>query len=370
MITIKEIPIRTMISGLTHKLSVIDYKVQDAQCNVFFQAGIHAAEMQGVAIINALRQFLQQNPLPFNFRMVPFANPFAMDIKVGEYTYGRFDAKTGDNWNRSFANLLVPIAHLDKLDVKQQIRQYEGLSFKAACAEFQKVLLERLELYTQQTLAPHEHLAAILHKEAIDADFSFDLHNDSISRSYIYAPSYLNNERLKHFNSDYFIFTAKEPSACFNQAIFYPWWQFTDAWNEIVGDSQVPPKHAFTYETGNKEAFNANKAKETLQGIINYIANTQRPVADKAKYGCYENDYFRIRSPQGGLVDYNDQQLGKIHQANETLGKLHTLDSVLGKAQSQNINYPQKTILLTRASSASVHQGDEVFKVMSNIFEI
>ena len=370
MITIKEIPIRTTISGLTHKISVIDYQVKDAEFTVFLQAGIHAAEMQGIAIINELHYFLKHNTLPFNIKMIPFANPFAMDIKIGEYTFGRFDAKTGDNWNRSFKNLLEPIAHLEALDVDAQVKQYQQLSFKQACIKFEKTLQQRLALHANQTLAPHQHLAAILHKEAISADFSFDLHNDSISCSYIYAPSYLNNKRLKHFNSDYFIFTPNEPSACFNQAIFYPWWQFTDAWNALTGESHTPPKHAFTYETGNKESFCLNSAKHLLKGILDYITHKKTPTNERTRYGCYEHDYFRLRSPQGGLVDYDDQRLGKPSQANQSLADIHTLDSILGKKQTQSITCSQQNILLTRVSSASVHQGDEVFKVMVNYFKL
>ncbi len=337
---------------------------------MYLQAALHAAETNGIALIKAMREFLEKNDFPYNVTLVPFANPFAMDIKIGEYTYGRFDTKTGENWNRGFKNLLMPVCGLDKIDLQEFVVKYQNQGFDQLCQAFHKLLSKRLQVCIQHDIAPHEKLANTLHKLALDADFSFDLHCDSISVPYIYAPSYLKDKRLCHFISDYFIFTPNEPSGCFNQAIFYPWWQLITYWNELTGEEQQSPKHAFTYEMGNKETFDSKSAQNLLNGMIAYIQNNNIPETQDKKYGCQEADFFRVRASLGGIIEYDDAQLGKIHNKHVKLGSLHTQSSILGIQEAIEITLPIDAILLTRTSSATMHEGDEVFKVMSNYFKI
>ncbi|QIW10587.1 succinylglutamate desuccinylase/aspartoacylase family protein [Francisella sp. LA112445] len=367
---IREVPLRKTISGLSHSLSVIEYTVDKPKASIYMQAALHAGELNGIAIIQALQAYLKENPVDFNFKLIPFANPFAMDVKVGEYTYGRFDAKTGDNWNRGFKNLLEPIADKPKINLERFIYDNSTDSFDLVCSKFTSLLKKRLELLLSLDLAPYERLAALLHYEAIDADFSFDLHNDSISVPYIYAPDYLNTKRLKHFNSDYFVLTPNEISTCFNQAIFYPWWQLTDTWNKIKNDNKLPPKHAFTYETGNKEDFDLCTAKKLLSGILAYIGGDTVP-AGAIKYACYERDFFRIRAQNGGLIDYDDSKLGQVLTSDERIAQLYTKEHIVSGNAPIEIKAPcDRSVLITRTSSSSVHEGDEVAKVMSNIFNI
>ncbi|WP_440992727.1 hypothetical protein [Cysteiniphilum litorale] len=370
MINIREIPFRTTISGLTHSISVIEYKHPQAKANIYMQAALHAAESNGIALIYLLREYLETHDFPYNVTLVPFANPFAMDIKIGEYTYGRFDAKTGENWNRGFKNLLTAHAGLEKIDLDAFVEKYQDQGFDTLCQRFSELLSARLAVSLQNDTAPHERLANILHDLALAADFSFDLHCDSISAPYIYAPSYLHSARLKHFNSNAFILTPNEPSGCFNQAIFYPWWQLTDCWNGITGDNKTPPKHAFTYEMGNKESFDLKNAKHLLEGVLEYINNSANVKNTSSKYACYEQDFSRVRAPIGGMVDYQDNLLGLLQKPNTSLATIYDKNSILGVGKPQVLSVPHEALLLTRTSSATVHEGDEVLKVMANCFDI
>ena len=370
MINIREIPLRTTISGLTHSISVIEYKHPKPRANIYMQAALHAAESNGIALVYLLREYLETHDFPYNVTLVPFANPFAMDIKIGEYTYGRFDAKTGENWNRGFKNLLEAHAGLDKIDLEDFVKTYQDQSFDVLCQRFSQLLRTRLAVSLHNDIAPHEKLANILHDLALTPDFSFDLHCDSISAPYIYAPSYLHSARLRHFNSNAFVLTPNESSGCFNQAIFYPWWQLTDCWNRITGDNKVPPKHAFTYEMGNKESFDLKSAKHLLDGILEYIKNPMDAKNTGKKYACYEHDFSRVRAPIGGMVDYQDGLLGVLQKPNTPLAAIYDKNSILGIGKPQVLSVPHETLLLTRTSSASVHEGDEVLKVMANCFDI
>lgn len=370
MITIREIPLRKTISGLSHTISVMEYNHPKAQGKVYMQASLHAAENNGIALIYLLRQYLETSKFPFNVTLVPFANPFAMDVKIGEYTYGRFDTKTGENWNRSFKNLLLPYANLPAIDLKVFVKEHQEQGFEVLCQSFAKVLSTRLANCLKNDTAPHEKLANILHKLALDTDFSFDLHCDSISAPYIYVPSYLSSPRLRHFNSNAFVLMKNEPSNCFNQAIFYPWWQLIECWNHLTGDKKIPPKHSFTYEMGNKESFDLKIAPLLLNGILNYISNIKNVKKSGGKYACYECDFSRVRAPVGGMVDYQDDLLDSLQKANVPLATIYDKNSIFGVGKPHIVSLPHASVLLTRTSSASVHEGDEVLKVMTKCFEI
>ncbi|MDC2888173.1 succinylglutamate desuccinylase/aspartoacylase domain-containing protein [Psychrosphaera algicola] len=73
-----------------------------AQRTVYIQSAVHAAEMQGSAVILKLIQKLQECHLNANFVLVPNCNPFGRTQRAGEYLQGRFDATNGNNWNRFY----------------------------------------------------------------------------------------------------------------------------------------------------------------------------------------------------------------------------------------------------------------------------
>jgi len=85
-----------MASGA--KLTVPVYRYECAQnCsqadqqnkapNVYIQANMHGAEVQGNAVIFQLLELLKHCDIQSNLTLVPYANPVACNHKNGEYTY-------------------------------------------------------------------------------------------------------------------------------------------------------------------------------------------------------------------------------------------------------------------------------------------
>ncbi len=361
----KYIPVRTLASGHEYGLDVYTFEPEKSWGTVYFQAALHGAEVQGIGVIHQLMQFLKKEQFPYTVKVVACANPQALDTKMGEYTYGRFDPKTGVNWNRGFKNLLEASPFFEVFDLEGFVQAHRKEDFSSVCQTFEAKLRERLMVLLDHPLAPEEKLALTLHAEALEADYCFDLHCDSVSVPYIYLPSYLVTKRLKHFKSCYFIETPCEFSPCFNQALFFPFWKLTHCWNMQTGQDQVPPKHSFTYELGSKESLDMEAAKELMTGIVRYVLNKE-DANKKDYYVCQEKDYVRLRALKGGLVDYQDALLGRAVCSGQPLAQLFSKEDLVSGKEGQSIVCDQESVLLTRTSSSVLHEGDEVVKVMTH----
>jgi predicted deacylase len=358
--------LKTLASGHAYELTFYQSSASKPKARVYMQAALHGAEIQGVAVIRHLQERLARADLPFDFKVLPLANPAAFDTKMGEYGYGRFDPRTGMNWNRGFVNLLSASDFFEAFECESFINTHVQLGYDQAIHVFERALKERLDILVNASAGqpPETQLALILHQEALDADYIFDLHCDSISKPYLYAPQYLLNKRLLNFTAQHFITTPCRFSPCFNQAVFYPFWYFTEQWNAHTGETNVSPKKAFTYELGSKESYCSETAKTTLDGILNYVTNAHNPVSQA--WWCTEDDYHRLRAPRGGIFELSCE-LGKVHLEKEDIGVLHTFP---GQEAGIAITYDDAFIPLTVTASPVVHQGDELVKIMTRYQEV
>tara|TARA_B000000565_G_scaffold255858_1_gene238386 strand:- start:29253 stop:30362 length:1110 start_codon:yes stop_codon:yes gene_type:complete len=361
--------LKTLASGHIYNLTYCQYTVPKPESKVYMQAALHGAEIQGLAVIRQLQKRLKEIVVPFDFKLLPLANPSAFDTKMGEYGYGRFDPRTGVNWNRGFTNLLVASEFFDAFDCDAFISEHANLGFEHAFRAFEKAMQERIDTLVEKSThqAPEVQLALILHQEALEADYIFDLHCDSISKPYVYTPQYLIDKRLRNLTAQHFIATPCEFSPCFNQAIFYPFWVFTEKWNQKKGENQVSLKHAFTYELGSKERYCSFAAEEAVTGLLSYISDVGDTNTNSQAWWCAESFYKRLRAPCGGVFE-KACELGKIHLAQEPIGQLHQLSEE--SLENSVITYDKDFIPLTITASPVVHQGDEVAKLMTQYHEV
>ena len=68
---------------------------------------MHGAEHPGNAALYQLLNYLESNDIKGSIRIIPTANPLAINTKIGPNTIGTFNAWTGDNWNLSYYNFTV-----------------------------------------------------------------------------------------------------------------------------------------------------------------------------------------------------------------------------------------------------------------------
>lgn len=368
---VQQVSLRTLASGQNVKIDIIEYKAAESRGKVYMQAALHGAEVQGIAVIYQWLCALQEQSFPYDVTFVPFANPTATDTKIGEYGYGRFDPKTGENWNRGFKNLLGPSPTHGNFDLPEFVRAFSSGGFLAACESFRNELKERLASWksVEPSLAPYESLALLLLSLAQDAEYCFDLHCDSHSVPYLYIPSYMVTGRLKKLNCFYVVQTPCDFSPDFNQALFYPWWSFTNCWNQIHKTQEDPPVRSMTYEMGFKDKIDLCHAKQQMHGMMNYILDSPGETQQKTYVSDVQN-FIRLRAPCGGLVNYMPEKLGCVIPAEEFLAQILSRQHILNRDTPQSIKITVPSIPLTQTASSIVHQGDEILKVMTNFFEL
>lgn len=363
----EKIPLRHLSAGTEVFLTVWHLDSEKPGPTVYLQAALHAGEIQGIGVIYALRSFLEKNPFCGKFIFVPLANPFALSLKLGEYTYGRFDATTGENWNRVFWN---PLSTNDDcaIDLTHFLSKTKNLPRDVRYQEYKKALRSAIinkKEQCKESASFAEFLALTLQEIAVSADIVFDLHCDSRAHPYLFSPRYSMQEAC-YLLFKFQIITERIFTPDFNQACFIPWWELAET---MQGNSN-PPFFSVTLELGSKDVYSHTFSEETAHRIINFLRYKNivegKPVAPcDPVTQCKVTDFKRIRAPKGGLVDVI-APLGDVLPSHTPYAFFLSLGSGLKDLAPLPLSLPYDTIPLTHASSSNVHARDEIIKVMTH----
>ncbi|SDJ52579.1 hypothetical protein SAMN04488540_10974 [Ferrimonas sediminum] len=336
--------------------------------SVYIQANIHGAEVQGNAVIHHLVELFNCHPPKGDVCLVPMANPLGINQKSGEFTLGRFDPITGENWNRQYhfdASLIDQLAqsHLNapEAEVAAALRQAMGVQIDA-------------KLASPFGVKSGQHLALRLQKMALQADIVLDLHTGPISARHLYVPSYA-EERAHLFNIPLNIVIPSDFAGALDEASFSPWWQLSDA---MAARGRALPVlvDAFTLELGSQEYLNVASARDDALGIARYLQS--RGVLDPfeltlpktTQYACSLDNYRAIYSPCGGQIEYL-APLGEPVSAEHPLARIWHFDALATSLQqSRELRLPVDVIPVLHFASASVRQGTELYKVLTHYYRL
>ena len=87
--------------------------------SVYIQAALHADELNGTLVVDALRGMLEnserQNELSGEVWLVPLANPLGLGQHRAGRHLGRFHLETNENFNRHFPKLDFLISEVELL---------------------------------------------------------------------------------------------------------------------------------------------------------------------------------------------------------------------------------------------------------------
>ncbi|MCL1145657.1 M14 family metallopeptidase [Shewanella marinintestina] len=351
------------------ELTVPVYRIE-ATCNnapkVFIQANVHGAEVQGNAVIFQLMKRLETMDVKGEVTLLPLANPLGINQKSGEFTLGRFDPITGVNWNREYLDHKVNIAawyqlhlHLDDAALVQAYRLYLIESCQTTLANEWGVTTGKRLAVTLQSLA---------HK----ADIVIDLHTGPKSCKHMYCPEY-DMASASFFSIPFSLVIPNDFGGAMDEAAFCPWWQLSD-YLETQGRSLKVPVAAFTLELGSQELIDMDDAASDAMGILAYLSH-RGVIADKvepakmARHGCYLKDYKKYHAPKAGLVEYQ-AKLGHMLDAGKPLANILRLDRYGTDEEFTKLTLAQDCVPILHFASASVYQGTELYKVMTNLFEL
>lgn len=400
---LKRIEINTRHLSNGTQLTIPIYQFSGTNKNapsVYIQSGIHGAEIQGYAVIISLIQHFLKSPPYGNVTLVPQANPYGVNYKIGDYTYGRFDPATGDNWNRNYLKLTCPTAadqtFPEQIIIKKFVQQYINYpitelykNFKFALENVIKTKLHQPENYSHM-------LNLQLQSIACTNDIVLDLHCDTNSLPHIYSPSYASLASLK-FQIPYIIKIPHIFNGALDEATFCPWWELYNELRKskknLVADK--PDFESYTIELGNQEYINLEEGAKFAQNIIFYLAskgickfinpttnnemnsatNTTLLNNPISYFSCKLKDFLNIYSPSGGLL-VQTWPLGLKVEHNHPIAQLININSLQPEKIKDNpeiykhiatpVHSPASGIPITRTNSANIHQGTSIMKIMTN----
>lgn len=335
---------------------------------VYIQSAVHAAEMQGSAVIFKLIKHLKQLQLNAEFILVPNCNPFGRTQRAGEYLQGRYDATTGNNWNRFY--------HYQQQDVVEFV---DGLSASdissielgnemQLVAQFKAFLKTKLDEKIDRDWGVNtaQFLNTTLQSLAADADLVLDLHTGPSSTRHIYSPENL-AESAKLFNIENIISIPMKFAGALDEASFTPWWDLAE---------QLKTKHnlelnyrvdAFTVELGSQENICLIQAKHDSTGILNYLQQKNyisgfQPIELNEITTTLLKNYKTLFSKHAGMVEYLAKAGDKIEQGQVIARVLNSLEFDSENAISHVVSPATGTVIL-HYPSAAVQVGTQLYKI-------
>jgi len=373
--TKKVMSVGEMASGAKLTVPVYTFKSENdpAAPNVYIQANMHGAEVQGNAVIFQLLELLQHCDLQANITLVPYANPVACNHKNGEYTLGRFDPITGVNWNRMY--------HFDSSIIEPFVQQNLDASEDEIKDKFQQLLVSQIDQKLEHNIwgiTTGQRIAYQLQRLAHQADIVLDLHTGPISSKHLYCPEYAQSS-AEYFDIEHTILIDNDFDGAMDEATFCPWWSLQQAYQTsgrkfTMGEGAFK-KESFTVELGSQEQIDLDVAKTDALSILSYLAyqqvidNKEYQPQKMTRFACYLKDYKALYSPMGGMVDYL-AEFGKPIAAGEPLARILRMDNYGDGEALHNVVLEQEVIPILHFASASVNQGTELYKVFCNYFKL
>ena len=201
----------------------------------YIQANLHGPEIAGIPVVFALIAYLKRNLLKGAVTLVPSANPWGLDTKVGDKLIGHsdFSQEKPHDWNRIF-----PKIEPNDCDFLAHIKE-----------DTNNLVLTKEKL-----------LAYTLLNLAIKADVIIDIHSvvNSIKHVYYYPHEIIN---VINFDVPVYIELGYSFSGTFDEAVLYPY----------LSNNAYLTKEVYVLELSEEVAYEANKVVADTATILNYL---------------------------------------------------------------------------------------------------
>jgi uncharacterized protein len=343
--------------GTQRQLRVLSFGDPGARPKAYLQAGLHADEPTGMMILRELCKLLaeaeEKGEIKGEVVVVPMANPLGVDQALNSAIMGRFELRTGANFNRAWPNLVGGLA--------DSVRKRLSKDAEANVELVRRELRRRIAALQPENPTMAQRIA--LARRAYDADLVVDLHCDDEALSYMMAPDALWNE-AKRFAADGGVHSL-QPSGdtsgahCFDECFLEPW----QALHKEFGEQVPLACRAFTFEMGGVLDVDPKQAARYAQGFFRYLR----------RIGCIEGAAPRLRpnglnefrtfemldSPAGGLLLYR-QQLGEWVSPGDVLAEIVDPTAPDLDTAPMVIKASMKGCVVSRRLSRQVAFGDFV----------
>ena len=213
--------------GTTRELTSFHFGRAGARPKAYVQAGLHAGEHPGVLVARKLIDRLTVLEADDGVRGEVVVVPVANSIGLGQHMLGvhqgRFDAATGENFNRHFPDLAPLVA--------DGLGGLLGDDEAANVTAIRRGLGDALAAIAPRTESQALRLALL--GLAIDADMVLDMHCDSEALVHLYAHSrQLEDAKLlgRHIGARAILHAELQSGDSFDEACMGPWAALADRW--------------------------------------------------------------------------------------------------------------------------------------------
>lgn len=370
---IDDIPVKELSTG--DHLKITTYTLQGATPgpHVHIQASVHGAEIQGNAVILKLMEALKGQEISGSITLIPLANPYATLNKHGTYTYGRYNPVTGHNWNRNYLDIVASSGFDLKGFCERHLKTPWNETRVAYKTELGKTFKQYIaKLKKNNRIQDNNRINIILQELALSSDGILDLHTGPTATRYLYCAEY-EEELAKHMLFRHVLIMPNEFAGAMDEASFMPW-----VWlkNEFAKQGREVPidVESFTMEFGSEETFRMDEGSKDVESILNYLRYKGllpgEPSAIDAYYSKLE-DYTTIYAPRGGLVDYHFAP-GDHFKTGDKLATFYQMRDIDPENPIESCSHDLIAncdgIIINRCPSSNVHQGMELFQIMSNTY--
>jgi predicted deacylase len=290
------------LPGSPHRLTVLNFGAAGTGGKAYLQAGLHADEFPGMLVLRILAGYLAEaearGAVHGEILLVPQANPIGLTQTETSFLCGRLESGTGENFNRSYADLSdLPSLSLGP-DAASNIE-----TIRAAMSE---------RLAAMQPDGALAHLRRRLLTLAHDADLVLDLHADNEAEPHMYVGPALwpaAEDIAAAIDARAVLLAETSGGYPFDEACASPWGALA-ANNPGV---PIPPAClAATLELGCNDDVDPQRAADQARALLRMLAGRGfvEGTAGNPALSCRPTALTamaQVRSPVTGLVAYRSR---------------------------------------------------------------
>lgn len=319
--------------GTSRALTVRRYGKPGTGPKAYFQAALHADELPGVITLHHLEKQLKEadekGDITGEIVVVPFANPIGFTQYVDMKPIGRFEMRSGQNFNRHYPDLGPAVVEA----VASKLTQNADENVKIIRAELRRLISEHRK--DNAPLSDLSDLRFTLAELAIDADYVMDLHCDWEAPMHLYISDHNwpdAQDLSAQIGSECSLIAEISGDNPFDEAFSRPWVELRRVYGdkfpipmatlattiELRGDRDVYDEYAIT------DADNLFKFLQR-RGLIK---GDPGPLPEAKCDATPLSGVDRVMAPQGGMVVFS-VAAGEIVKAGQELG--YVLDCETGQ---------------------------------------
>lgn len=298
------IPIGEFPTGEVVQLYVTTIDSEIPGPTTYIQANIHGPEIAGTPVVQELIKKLPKLLQNGKVMLVPHANPWGTNTKIGEKQLG-YTNLNGDsykNWNRIYPNLWE--------EVTKRFRK-ERLT--------KELLQQSLKAWYDQKVVSYQAkkevtLAYTLLKLALQADYIVDIHTAGNCIHHVYTfPHQLKLAQM--FGVSHVVELPYDYNQVFDESLIFPWANYCKNKNDI-------PIQAFTLELdgdGTATQETVTQGVSYIESFLTGIKQTDGEVKKLSSYQKVTEENHHVFSPTAGFF-MPQVKLGQQITRNEELG--------------------------------------------------